>query len=79
MSKRVLIILGAGFLLLIAGIMLLRYELSEPAENYETDEDLEEIPGETEKLTVIKGSMKQKKTTDETTASGSGDLGPETK
>jgi hypothetical protein len=58
MSKRVLIIIAAGFLAIIAGIFLLKYELS----NQEPDEteDLDEV----EQPEIITENEKDKPGTD---------------
>lgn len=37
MSKRVLILLGIGFLAIVAGILLLKYELAPAAEKIDTE------------------------------------------
>jgi hypothetical protein len=43
MSKRVLILLGIGFLAIVAGVFLLKYELSDQGEPYQDDQEPEEV------------------------------------
>lgn len=60
MSKRVLILFGIGFVLIIAGILLLKYELSPAvvesdleAESVDFDSDLHKDPAQSDNIDSI--------------------------
>lgn len=67
MSKRVLILFGIGFVLIIAGILLLKYELSPAvvesdleAESIDFDSDLHKDPDQSDNIASSDVSGKKK-------------------